>query len=186
MKVDGALLVVDVQVGMFESRLIPPVYNGDQLLTSVKDLIEKARSFQVPIIYVQHNGGSGHPLEHGTSAWKIHPMIAPSDGDVVVQKQTPDSFYDTSLQQELDAKKIKKLTLVGIQTEYCVDTTCRRAFSLGYDVRLVKDGHSTWDTKILTAQQIINHHNEILERWFVTLKEATRISFEEYVSEHGG
>lgn len=182
MRIDGALLVIDVQVGMFESPLISPVYNGKQVLTKIKDLIDRARSFQVPVIYVQHSGGGGHPLEHGTSGWQIHPMIAPSDGDVVVHKQTPDSFYNTALQQELDLKKIKKLTLVGIQTEYCVDTTCRRAFSLGYDVRLVKDGHSTWDTKTLTAQQIINHHNKILGSWFATLKEATSISFEEYVA----
>jgi len=176
------LLVVDVQVGMFDSPLISPVYGGEQLLTKVNDLIERARSFRVPVIYVQHSGGSGHPLEHGTRGWQIHPIISPSDGDLVVQKQTPDSFYHTSLQQELEAKRIKKLTLVGIQTEYCVDTTCRRAFSLGYDVTLVKDAHSTWDTKILAAQQIIDHHNEILGSWFATLKEAVSINFEEYVT----
>jgi nicotinamidase-related amidase len=182
MRIDGALLVVDVQVGMFESRLISPVYNGDQLLTKIKELIEKARSFRVPVIYVQHSGGHGHPLEYGGSGWHIHPTISPSDGDLVVEKRTPDSFYQTTLRQELEAKKIKKLTLVGIQTEYCVDTTCRRAFSLGYDVTLVKDGHSTWDREVLTAPQIINHHNEILGSWFATLKEAARISFEEYIT----
>jgi nicotinamidase-related amidase len=112
MRIDGALLVIDVQVGMFESRLISPVYNGVQLLTNVKALIEQARSWRVPVIYVQHRGGSGHPLEYGTNGWQIHPAISPGAGDVVVQKQTPDSFYQTTLRQELEAKKVKKFAHV--------------------------------------------------------------------------
>ena len=48
-------------------------------------------------------------------------------------------------------------------TEYCVDTTCRRAVTLGYDVTLVADAHLTRNTPILTAAQIIAHHNLLLE-----------------------
>jgi len=74
------------------------------------------------------------------------------------------------LGRELDIRGIKKLVITGLQTEYCVDTTCRRAYSLGYDVVLVKDAHSTWDSGDLSAQQIIDHHNNVLGGWFVTLK----------------
>jgi nicotinamidase-related amidase len=52
--------------------------------------------------------------------------------------------------------------LVGAQTEYCVDTTARRAVSLGYDVVLVADGHTTSDNGLLTRRQIIGHHNQTL------------------------
>ncbi|NMC12554.1 MAG: hypothetical protein GYA34_06690 [Chloroflexi bacterium] len=51
-----------------------------------------------------------------------------------------------------------------------MDTTCRRAYSLGYDVTLIKDAHSTWNTDVLEAPQIIAHHNQVLEGWFVKLK----------------
>jgi nicotinamidase-related amidase len=57
----------------------------------------------------------------------------------------------------------------GAQTEVCVDTTCRRAFSLGFSVTLVSDGHSTWDNATLTADQIIRHTNDTLAGWFVHL-----------------
>jgi nicotinamidase-related amidase len=58
----------------------------------------------------------------------------------------------------------------------CVDTTCRRAFSLGYKVTLAQDAHSTWKTDHPTASQIIEHHNRVL-RWFANLKDSSKISF---------
>ncbi|MFQ5836450.1 MAG: isochorismatase family protein [Candidatus Bathyarchaeia archaeon] len=107
----------------------------------------------------------------------VHPSIAPAEGDVMVQKQTPDAFHETNLHSELESKGIKKLVIAGLQTEYCIDTTCRRAFSLGYVVTLVKDAHSTWDSSHFTAQQIIEHHNSVLGGWFATLKNEREIEF---------
>jgi nicotinamidase-related amidase len=43
-----------------------------------------------------------------------------------------------------------------------VDTTCRRATSLGYDVTLASDAHLTRDNGVLTAANIIAHHNFVL------------------------
>ena len=97
--------------------------------------------------------------------------------DVVVQKRHPDSFQGTTLRQELASRTIERLVITGIQTEYCVDTTCRRAYSLGYDVTLVKDAHSTWDSDHLTASQVIAHHNDVLGGWFAALKEASEVEF---------
>ena len=77
------------------------------------------------------------------------------------------------------AHSIKKLIIAGIQTELCVDTTCRQACSLEYDVTLVKDAHSTWDRELLTAPQIIAHHNALLSDWFVTTKDERDILFED-------
>jgi hypothetical protein len=48
-------------------------------------------------------------------------------------------------------------------TQYCIDTTVRRAVSLGYDVILAADGHMTADTGALPFEQIIAHHNALLD-----------------------
>ena len=175
---DIALIVIDMQLGVFKSPVIPPVAGDKQLLSQVTRLIGKARDASVPIIYVKHNGGRGHPLERGTMGWEIHPDIAPSANDVVLEKETPDSFFGTQLQEQLESRSIKTLVIAGIQTEFCVDTTCRRAFSLGYKVILAKDAHSTWDTDILSASQIIAHHNSILAEWFVKTKGVNEIDFD--------
>ncbi|TCZ79276.1 cysteine hydrolase [Paenibacillus albiflavus] len=170
-----ALLVIDVQVAMFNES--DPVFQGELLLTRIQKLIAEARSKGIPIFYIQHNSRAGTPLEHGTTGWHIHQAIAPEHDDIVIQKKTPDSFYQTSLQQELDSRGIRKLVLTGIQTEVCVDTTCRNAYSLGYHVTLIRDAHSTWNTEELTAAQIINHHNRVLS-WFSDHKSSDEDVFE--------
>jgi nicotinamidase-related amidase len=176
---DVALLVIDVQ--MFGFGEDSPVHAGESLLVKVGDLIARARAAGVPVIYVQHCGKAGEIDEPGAPAWEIHPAIAPAESETIVQKRHPDAFQETTLLQELESRNIKRLVVTGMQTEYCVDTTCRRAYSLGYDVVLVQDGHSTWDTEHLTASQVIAHHNATLGGWFVTLKAARDITFAEEI-----
>ena len=170
-----ALLVIDMQLGNFQEPY--PIHGGDRLLKRVKGLIAKARSAHIPIIYVQNNGGKGDPDEYGTPGWEIHLSIEPGPSDIVVQKGSPDAFHETDLQQGLKSKRVRKLVVAGLQTEYCVDTTCRRAYSLGYEVILVRDAHSTWNSDSLSASQIIDHHNKVLGGWFVTLKDEKDVSF---------
>jgi nicotinamidase-related amidase len=172
---DTALLIIDMQVGNFSEP--NPIFKANELLAKVKSLVAKARSTKIPIVYVQNNGRKGDPDEYGTQGWKIHPSIAPIEGNLVVQKSTPDAFHETNLHHELESRGIRRLVVAGLQTEYCIDTTCRRAFSLGYDVILVKDAHSTWDSSSLAAQQIIEHHNSVLGGWFATLKNEREIGF---------
>jgi nicotinamidase-related amidase len=174
-----ALVVIDVQLGMFDAPGEPPVPGGELLLQKIRGLIGEAREAGAPVIYVQHCDEPGGLLEEGTERWEVHPRIAPLDGDPTVKKRTPDSFLDTTLSEELGARNIEGLILAGMSTEYCVDTTCRRAFSLGYDVTLAKDAHGTWDKDGLSAAQIIAHHNEVLGSWFATAVNADEVRFEE-------
>ena len=151
-----ALLVIDVQVGFIDNEF--SVHDSDRMLDRVKTLIERARSKSVPVIYVRHDEA---PEVDGP----IHPAIAPQPNDVVISKMTPDSFYQTTLQAELDQHGVKHLIIAGFQTEMCINTTTRQAWSRGYKVTLVKDAHSTFSfpDSPLTAPQIIAHHNSALQ-----------------------
>jgi hypothetical protein len=62
-----------------------------------------------------------------------------------------------------------------------VDTTCRRATTLGYDVTLAGDAHTTM-SEVLPAEQIIAHHNATLDdfgndRHVVSVKRSEEINF---------
>jgi nicotinamidase-related amidase len=173
--VNTALLIIDMQLGNFQGK--DSVYAGEKLLSNVQRLIGRARGEGVPIFYVQNKGGKGDPDEIGTPGWEIHPTILPKEGDAVIKKETPDAFHKTSLHQKLRSKGIDMLVVAGLQTEYCIDTTCRRAYSLEYAVVLVKDAHSTWNSCNLTAEQIIGHHNQVLGGWFATVKNENEIKF---------
>ncbi len=175
MNTDTALMIIDVQLGMFDETF--PVYNGEALLGTVKGLLQRARAAGTPVIFIQHNGQGEDSLRPDLPGWAIHPAIQPAPGETVIQKDHPDAFQDTRLQSVLQGLGVKNLVVAGIQTEFCVDTTCRRAYSLGYTVTLAQDGHSTWDNEALTAPQIIAHHNLTLGGWFVKLLPAEEIRF---------
>ena len=179
MNTNTALLIIDVQVGIIEDL---GAYRGREVLEQINDVLSKARAANAPIIYVQHDGERGHPLESGTKGWLIHPEIKRNEGELVVRKRASDSFFETTLQRELDARGIKHLVIAGCMTEYCVDTTSRRAITLGYDVTLVSDAHTTVDNKQLTAAQIIAHHNALLNGFdagphAITVKRAEDVTF---------
>jgi nicotinamidase-related amidase len=171
---DAALMVIDVQNGLFDEGAFEP----ERLLKQVKSLIDHARSNGVPVIYVQHNedpkwGGS---LVAGQRGHEIHASIAPQPGDTIIQKWNPSAFMDTNLQAVLEEKGIKRLVLSGMQSEVCVDTTCRDAYSRGYNVILASNAHSTMDNEVLKADQIIKHHNATL-RMFAKVTPTEEIEF---------
>jgi len=173
-----ALLVIDVQVGIIDY----PAYDTVRILTNINGLLNSARAAKIPVIYVRHGGEKGDPLETNTAGWQIDQRIAPIAGEPIVDKRSCSSFYETPLQSILSESGISRLIVTGCQTEFCIDTACRHATTLGYDVTLVGDGHTTIDNDLLKAAQIIAHHNQLLNgfnsgRNSVAVKPANQIVF---------
>jgi len=162
-----AIIFIDMQLGNFQSP--NPVFESDRLIDNSKIILDQARKDGEKIFFIQNNGNSGDIDEQGTGGWEIHPRIKPKHDEQIILKITPDSFYETELDKKLKQENIETIVILGLQTEYCIDTTVRRAFSLGYKVNLLKDCHSTWDSEFLTAKQIIHHHNLVLGDFFAVL-----------------
>lgn len=169
------LLVIDLQRGMFTAG--EPPHAGDAVLSRVAALLARARANGIPVLHVQHDGGPGDPLERSAPGWEIHPAVAPRDGEPVIEKTRCSAFHDSDLDRQLRTRGITRLVIAGMQTEYCIDTNCRAAHGLGYEVTLVEDGHTTFDTPVLSAAKIIAHHNRTLSGSFVTLAEAETVTF---------
>lgn len=155
MSKDTALVVIDAQMGV-----VGEAYHRDEVLSNINLLLDRARSSGTPVIYVQHNDPG---MKQGEPLWQIHPAVTPHEGEPTIQKKSPDSFHETRLQEELEARGIKRLVITGGQTQYCVDTTTRRAVSQGYDVLLASDAHTTEDSETLPAEKIIAFYNETLD-----------------------
>lgn len=170
-----ALLIIDVQKAMFLPEY--DLYRGEEVLDTIDRLILKARETGTEVIYIQHTVEGDPEFTRDTQTWEIHDKIKPLPTDTVIQKSTCDSFYKTGLQEALLERGVDKLVIVGMQTEFCVDTTVRSAFSKGYKVVLVQDAHSTFDNGIIQAEQIVRHHNKVLASSFAALKTAEEIQF---------
>ncbi|HEU5227925.1 MAG TPA: cysteine hydrolase family protein [Ktedonobacteraceae bacterium] len=177
MSKDTALVVIDAQMGV-----VGEAYHRDEVLENINLLLDRARSNGTPVIYVQHNELIEGGLMPGTPLWQIHPAITPHEGEPVVQKESPDSFHQTRFQTELEERGIKRLVITGGQTQYCVDTTVRRAVAQGYDVLLASDAHTTDDSQTLPAEKIIAFYNETLNGFWagecrVRVQPASEIDF---------
>ena len=179
MSTQSALLVIDVQRGLCEGKYA--AFEADALVKRINLLAKKARSDKVPVIWVHHEEVDG-PLEHGTEGWQLAKGLESAPDDIMVRKTTPDSFLRTGLERLLKTHAIDRLVVCGMQSDFCVDTTTRRALALGYPVDLVSDGHSTLDNTQLSAAKLIAHHNETLSNMTsfgprVRLVPAAEVSF---------
>ena len=168
-----ALLIVDVQNGVLGKE--NQTYEAERLLSNLEHLIIIARESNAPIIFVQHNAAG--QLEPDSFEWQIHNRLAPEEDDIRIQKLHPSSFHDTVLEKELRRLGVTKLVIGGLQTEWCIDSTVRHGFNLGFDVTVVEDGHSTMDSPVLKAEKIVEHHNRIFNGQFASLKKAAEIEF---------
>ena len=154
-----ALLIIDVQHALCTGE--EAAFDSDRVIERINTVAEKARAARAPVVLIQHEEDRG-PLQFDTDDWQLAEGLVTSPGDLRIRKTTPDSFLRTDLIQRLQEREISRLVICGLQSDFCVDTTTRRALALGYEVVLVADAHSTVDNGVLSAAQITAHHNTTL------------------------
>jgi len=139
-----ALILIDLQMDYFAG--------GPMELVGAEAAVLKAgralgwfREQGWPVIHVQHlsvRPGAGFFIP-GTPGVEIHTAVAPREGEAVVQKNFPNSFRATELQDRLDEADVKRLVIAGMMTHMCVDATTRAAFDLGYECIVLADACAT-------------------------------------------
>lgn len=149
-----ALLVIDVQNGV-----VAEAYERDTVVAQVAALVDKARSAQVDVVWVQHQSEG---LVRDTDSWQIVPELVPFASEPLVHKRFGDSFEDTDLESVLAERGIGSLVVAGAQTDECIRSTLHGAIVRGYDALLVEDAHTTEDLSAFGApppDKVIAHTN---------------------------
>ncbi|WP_338554292.1 isochorismatase family protein [Paenibacillus sp. KS-LC4] len=167
-----ALIVIDVQEVFFD---LPEnyLYQKEDLVLRINQWIAAARSADVPVIFIQHTvyDNVNSPLYVDSPGWQLNHGLDMKPEDTVIRKTTWDSFHNTELSVLLEDNSIEQLIFAGAQTEFCLDTTIRAAYSRGYKSNiLAKNSHSTLANAVLTASQIIEHHEQIWNGRFATIR----------------
>ena len=157
--VSTAPLIVDVQQGLCEGE--HDAFESQRVIARINVVSEKAHNARALVIFIQHGSTSGY-LESGTDAWQLARGLHVEASDLRLRKTTPDSFHRTELEEVLRSYGVSSLVICGMHTEFCVDTTTRRALALGFPVGLVEDAHTTEGNNHLSAAQVIQHHNDTL------------------------
>jgi nicotinamidase-related amidase len=87
--------------------------------------------------------GTGAWLE-GTPGPEIIEPLTPKDGDIIVRgKLTLDAFHSTALNYLLRANEIEYVAFTGFHTNWCVESSARSAYDLGYRVLVIGDCTAT-------------------------------------------
>ena len=171
-----ALLIIDMQTGLYDGPEKP--FERERVLATLNQLIARARDAGAPIFVARHTGPAGSPIEAGSPLWQLwHELEVDESRDHLFNKTRPSCFLGTDLEQQLNAAQVNELVIVGMKTQFCIDTTCRVAVERGFSVVLPEDGHTCMDTPALPAQAIIEHHNATLAGAFVKRVRAEQVDF---------
>jgi nicotinamidase-related amidase len=154
-----ALLIIDVQSALCVGE--HAAFDAAAVIGRINAVAERVRAAAGTVVVIQHESADG-AFAHGSPGWQLAPALATAPSDLRLRKRATDSFHQTELQAILAERGVDRLVVCGFQSDFCVDTTTRRALALGYPVTLVADGHSTVDNGVLRAVQISAHHNATL------------------------
>lgn len=135
-------MVVDVQEGLVTGEHAVP--DAAAFCARLDSLLAHARAAGVQVVHLQDDGISpGSPIRRGSPGWDL--ALRVQAGEDVVTKAEDDGFRGTDLHDVLQARRVDRLIVVGIQSEMCVAATARGAVDHGYAVVLPRDGHTTYD-----------------------------------------
>lgn len=169
-----ALLLIDIQNDYFEGGR-NPLFQAEQAAEQAKRLLVLFRENSLPIFHVRHislqeNAAFFLPDTDGSLIYK---SVLPKEGERVVIKHTPDSFFQTDLQEQLTASNIDELVVCGMMSHMCIDTTVRSAKRLGYAVTLVSDACTTkdlmWDGDTISAVTVHQSFMAALSKTFANI-----------------
>ncbi|HEY0107825.1 MAG TPA: cysteine hydrolase family protein [Rhizomicrobium sp.] len=172
----AALVVIDVQKVMFASPQWI-AHDGEAVVDRIAGLIAKARAAGVPVLFVQHHALDEAAMQPGAPGFDFVDKLAPAPGEDVTVKHRSSAFHGTDFDAKLKRAGIDHLIVTGMQSEYCVDSAIRGAVERGYKVTLVADAHSTFDSKVAKAKDIIAIQNDTMGDSFASVVPAAQVRF---------
>lgn len=154
-----ALLIIDVQQALCFGEV--PAFAALDVISNLNTVATRVRAAEQLVVLIQHEAATG-TLARDSLGWQFADGLDVKPTDIVLAKRATDSFHQTELLALLQQHEVKQLIIGGLQSEFCVDTTTRRALALGFPLQLIADGHTTVDNPVLSAALIRRHHNETL------------------------
>ncbi len=143
---DGSLAVAGIDISNLAGAVAP-----------CRQLLDSARQAGVPVIFTRYvyradyaDGGvviryllpqlkNINSLAEGTEDIEIIDLLAPVEGEFVIDKNRPSAFYATNIDPILNGLDVDSLVVCGVTTNVCVETTVRDASQRDYKVFVVKD-----------------------------------------------
>ncbi len=120
--------------------------NHPQMEQRIVELLTAWRASERPVIHAKHMSIDPHsPLRPDQPGNEFKTVVAPLQGELVIEKRVNSCFIGTSLEAELRQRGQHDLVIAGMTTNHCVSTTARMAENLGFNTWVVSDATATFD-----------------------------------------
>jgi nicotinamidase-related amidase len=169
---DNSILVVwDVQ-----EALVNSIFNKEEFLQKLKEIISEARQYNVPIVYTKitplPERFQSPYMRRSFNPGDIVKDVYPQSSDVVLNKNTASIFVGTNFELMLRNAGIQTIVFTGIATDIGVETSARHAQALGYLPVIAKEAVSSSDKEAherslanMSKLMLVLDNKEIIERW---------------------
>jgi nicotinamidase-related amidase len=139
-----ALLLIDLQNDYFPGGKMELEGSIEASLQAGK-LLAFFREKHLPLVHIQHlaTRPGATFFVPGTEGVKIHQNVDPLPGEIIIQKNFPNSFRNTPLLDHLKEKQVDQVVICGMMTHMCVDATTRAAFDYGLECTVIHDACAT-------------------------------------------
>lgn len=166
-----ALIVIDIQEGLVKEN----PFDTKNFIINTKAIIQHFRDQNIEVIFIRHSEDEGL-LAMDSDNWQVYHELTPQENEKIFNKYYNSIFKDTELKEYLNRKNITDLTFVGMQVEFCIDTSVKVGFEYGYKITIVEDAISTFDNEHLPADKILSFYKEkIWRNRFAQLKTTKEI-----------
>ena len=150
------VIVVDLQTGMFDGRVGPPLHDADGLVARVRRILSWARDTGHDIAFIQQNSPPGDQLHPGAEGWPIWPALGQAANEPTFGKTVENAFTSDALRDWVK-QRASEVIVIGAATNHCVKSTVAGAMEEGLAVTVVSDAHSTGGRP--SAPGVIAEHN---------------------------
>jgi nicotinamidase-related amidase len=186
-----ALVVWDSQ-----NALVNHTFNRDEYLSNLKDLLAAARKAKVTVVFTkitpipvgfQSSWNISQSLKRfklddpakiplniipGTPEAEINFLVAPVEGDLVINKQSPNIFFGTNFEQLMRFRGIDTILFSGIATEFGIEHSARDSSARGFYTIVLSDCVSSPDKnshdmalKIMQKLVLVQTSKEVMNAW---------------------
>jgi len=150
------LLVVDMQKGIADEDL----YDYENFMDKTVRLIDAARKNGVEVVFVQHDAGEGSGLSAGDEDFELVDEVGLREGEKVFVKKINSCFGNSDFRVYMEKQEDKRLMIIGLQTNYCIDATVKSAFERGFEVIIPEGTNSTFDNDYMTGETTVRYYND--------------------------
>ena len=154
-----AVFFVDLQQNQIDPQWgIPePAAFMAKMTTALAD----ARAHGDLIVHIQHDGPADEPDAPFTFMWEL--ILQPKPDEKVFRKTVFSAFTENpDLLTHLQAHHVTDVTIIGVQSEYCIQANARAAQAAGFAVHVPAGMHATLNGDIPAAQMTAQIHAELI------------------------